>query len=1084
MNYASTSKPSHKRRHPGGHRDSPSTHHHHSFSISDFLPPSADAPVVTYVDRVSSDNRRTYSTPVTILPPSPVKRMRADIQRRGMDRPPPLMVVVEAERYTMDELQEHELADNADESPETPAQKRTCSDPAMNAWMPQRDAFLSALLWRDGRGSHQDVCPTCKERPAVARCRDCLVSRVTCTECCSAAHSGNPFHWVEEWNGAYFSRRSLRDFGMHVQLGHYDGSQCGRPRSARDDFVVIDRNGIQYVALDFCGCYHTTDATPIQLLKVGLYPATLESPRTCVTFGCLDLFQTLSLQGKTTAYDFYASLESLTNATGDKPPDRYRVFLRVVRQYRHLMLLKRAGRGHDRFGVMGTADGELVLRCPACPRPGVNLPENWHEASADDRCLYIQYIAMDACFRLKRRLISSWARDPGLGTGWAYMIAPGPYLDYIASVGEQKEMSSCSGLAAIDHANDKFSRGYAVTGVGMGICARHEFILPTSVGDLQKGERYANMDYIFVSFMRHLLPILWLVVSYDIACQWSKHLRERLANLPASGRLMAILKIVELARFVIPKMHIKGHVILCQLLFAIAASTRASGPGSRADQLDDHWGFWNWAKLLKLASLLRRRHDKAVYELAAQEAALEQFSVEQSADVPGWIEMVHRFEADSTQPNPYKVKVEGLTERQVRDRFEEEEAKEVAAGRVPIHDIGPAEFMTFLLHVEDEQRRVHSLAALKQSKSTTQKINLRRQRRALNMSIQRVRSLQATYMPCALKYLESLNLAQDTVAELVPILPPSGLPHAMRSDGGCWNGLVELERSLRDAQCGSALLGLRIQLHVKQRLLLYKRHHSRHQGANTRSRALVSRNETKILCHADKYQAARRAMVSIEGGEEASVSWPMLLKDHIRCMDDSDVVSESRPDVFGSRASRETVMVSGESRRVISWIWRMTGSAGSEAEMRDSIRVEWSKAYARVRRWREEVRILAEEWRRLPLLFAYEERQWSNRAAGVEVGKMDVEQAEGLVAYAAKQADVYRNLARRAEQTRTAPRLRRGQRRSAVVREEISLAGQGGTEDTDSGFDGEEVEVVVDEFGNASDDDDEDAIMDGDVYDD
>jgi hypothetical protein len=51
-------------------------------------------------------------------------------------------------------------------------------------------------------------------------------------------------------------------------------------------------------------------------------------------------------------------------------------------------------------------------------------------------------------------------------------------------------MGTCSGLAALDHVNTKFSRGYVATGVGMGVCVRHDFVQPNSVGDLQKGERY------------------------------------------------------------------------------------------------------------------------------------------------------------------------------------------------------------------------------------------------------------------------------------------------------------------------------------------------------------------------------------------------------------------------------------------------------------------------------------------------------------------------------------------------------------------------------------------------------------------
>lgn len=50
-------------------------------------------------------------------------------------------------------------------------------------------------------------------------------------------------------------------------------------------------------------------------------------------------------------------------------------------------------------------------------------------------------------------------------------------------------MSTCVGLGALDHANTNFSRGYATTGVGLAVCARHEFVQPNGVVDLQKGER-------------------------------------------------------------------------------------------------------------------------------------------------------------------------------------------------------------------------------------------------------------------------------------------------------------------------------------------------------------------------------------------------------------------------------------------------------------------------------------------------------------------------------------------------------------------------------------------------------------------
>lgn len=50
-------------------------------------------------------------------------------------------------------------------------------------------------------------------------------------------------------------------------------------------------------------------------------------------------------------------------------------------------------------------------------------------------------------------------------------------------------MSTCTGLAALNHAETKFSNGYATMEIGACINVRHEFMLLNGIGDLQKGER-------------------------------------------------------------------------------------------------------------------------------------------------------------------------------------------------------------------------------------------------------------------------------------------------------------------------------------------------------------------------------------------------------------------------------------------------------------------------------------------------------------------------------------------------------------------------------------------------------------------
>ncbi|KAF7306305.1 CxC2 domain-containing protein [Mycena indigotica] len=1029
----------------------------------------------------------------------------------------------EPERYEM--AQDPHTPTN--DAPSASARASQPADKAMHDWAHNfRDKFIQGMLWRDGRGRLSSSCGLCggNSEDAIYRCEVCYGDCMLCQECCVKTHATNPTHFIQKWTGVYFIRTSLRDLGLQIHFGHPLGQLCPLPRIGPADFVIIADNGIHEVAIDFCGLaiilrrQHPLERALLLLALIGF-----------ITCHCVP---------KTTPYDFYSTLESLTDGTGIKPPDRYSVFMRISRQYRHLLLLKRMGRGHDTYGVMGTGSGELALRCPACPRPGVNLPEGWENAPPEDQCLYIMFIAIDACFRLKRRAISNELRDPGLGTGWAYMLEWQPYREYLSTVTDQQEMSTCSGLAALDHANSKFSRGYSVTGVGMGVCARHEFVLPNGVGDLQAGERYSNMDYIFASFMRHLDSRLRKLISYDIVCQWMKYLLERLAKLPSMVRLSLALMMV---RFAIPKMHIKGHLLLCQIFFSlllilgsgmtdgegierpwsmiggIAASTRVCGPGSRWDQLDDHWSFWNWLKTLGLALLLRRRMDRAIEECEKQEQDFETLTLGHADRALQWKQQVDEFEADNSKPNPYESKSEGMTENAVRKMFEEEEAEQEKAGLIPIHDVSPTEFIVALLDAEADQRRIRGLVDLKKTRGTSGGISLRRQRRKLNRAIKRLRTLQSTYTPAALRALEALKLPQDTFAERVPLLPPSAISRLERGNGGCRDGLIDIERALREAQCRSALTSLQLQLHVKARLLTYKRNNSRAQAMNTRSRTLVDQNERKILLHSEKYQNAWRALVALEG-DEKSVSWRKLEKGDIRCMEEPEEVQrdyqkrqkaeraqkardaellraglpvlptsifpmdnedmeadEDEDEIEGisiDRSNRQDVareanafFKHGESRRHISWIWSNTADTSEAVE--EALRIEWAKSYARMRRWKEEVRILAAEAGRIPLSFAAEENAWIERAKKINVSELGGEQAEGAIAYATKHADLYRNLARRAEATMTRPKVARGKKGQREVFEIYTAVGADVMLDERVDTDDE------DEHGNASDEDED-----------
>lgn len=130
--------------------------------------------------------------------------------------------------------------------------------------------------------------------------------------------------------------------------------------------------------------------------------------------------------------------------------------------------------------------------------------------------------------------------------------------------------------------------------------------------------RYVNMDYIFFSALRNT-PIKALNVSYNIACQWTRHLWERMETLPHS--LHFPYQDQKVTAFV-PKFHLPAHVTECQwqysfnytkgaactdgeapergwsTLNAMASSTKEMGPGHRRDTLDDLIGDSNWKKFI------------------------------------------------------------------------------------------------------------------------------------------------------------------------------------------------------------------------------------------------------------------------------------------------------------------------------------------------------------------------------------------------------------------------------------------------------------------------------------------------------
>ncbi|KAH9829413.1 uncharacterized protein C8Q71DRAFT_888932 [Rhodofomes roseus] len=923
----------------------------------------------------------------------------------------------------------HDLADYVDAHKK---RKRTAGDNPLREWTPHTDDWLAELLRLEGRCGYSETdCAGCGSEQSPFRCRDCFDVRMWCETCVLERHQDLPFHRLETWQDSlYFVKVDLKSLGLRIQLGHPSGERCTNPKRAfGDDFVVLDLSGIHQVALDFCGCTQAL-SRPTQLLRARLFPATPTNPKTAATFTLLRHFHLLSNQANVSGFEFHTTLARLTDNTGlDPPPDRYPSLMRMMRMWRNLRMFKRAGRGHDAAGVKATAPGECAVICPVCPHPGKNLPEDWKSAPPERQWLYRLFIGIDANFRLKRRAVSSNDRDPGLNHGYAYFVEETGYKDHLRKYSDlvQETTSTCSNHDAVRLVNSKGRETTDATGIVTIECTRHDMKRPCAVGDLQKGERYVNTDYIFQSSLKGSDHVV-LVVSYDIACQWSVHFWERMNKYDpqwdAAGRRFI---------FLIPKFHLPAHQASCREDYSFnytkyvgrtdgeavergwsavngfSGSTRDMGPGARRDMLDDVFADYNWRKITRLPNSILTKVKNIVELRSNQVLAFQAYDEKvDPALKAAWTTQVEAWEAsDGASPNPFAVTRRPITMAAVRLKLAELEADELkartqrrdqnAAPHATLDDlISPYALISQGLEHEEEQRRLKEKKADLGSRATDlQKGNVVVARNALHRTIEAWQAVQHLYMPtvAAHRSRDASRSTASSLAEDLPLYLPSNVIELLMPVD---RKLQDIEWELRVGLAHDALEDIRRLICVKRKLLEVKGRFISGQHHNTRARGVITRCDKKITQARAKYHACYEALVRLA---------PALDKTHwrrdtgLQKLDDNDVRHMSEPDP--TKEDEQT-----EGTRTISWIWTTKGarSGDDDEDEQEMLRIEWCQARARAHRFTEEGQLLEEEMRRVVQFYEWQASWWRARMDSWE-GR-SAEHREGLVAYARRQADL------------------------------------------------------------------------------
>ncbi|KAL1699668.1 hypothetical protein EV121DRAFT_283940 [Schizophyllum commune] len=948
----------------------------------------------------------------------------------------------------------------------TGKRKRYASDDPMQCWRPYDQMFLHELLRHEGlAGDHHNTkCASCKTTPSLDttyyKCADCGV-HILCEGCCLEQHQHLPLHRIARWTGDYWDKLiSLKDLGLVYQVGH-GGRPCPAPQTTVYSMTVIAATHICRINIRYCACSRGERANHVQqLLREGWYPATVLEPSTCALFSTLDHFMLLTAIANTNVRDFITSLQTSGNALRLLPlAECYRAFGVMTRQWAFLHRMMRAGRAHDTRGIAGTLPGEAAVRCWACPRDGVNMPAGWRE----DPTQYVHtlFLSMDANFRLKNRFRKNARSDAALSGGSGCFVEPQQFKQHLKGYVNEEDVSTCISFAALMEKDTKMTTGCRVSGCGACSCTRHETIRPNGLGDLQKGERYANMDYIFWSSVKGE-QVSRVMLTYDIGCQWKKGLLARVQKLPAAIQPKATAHLPAFEVDVrLPVWHGNVHDIACRSansvryargagkpdgegperiwsqMNSMATATKEMGEGVR-DGVIEHWtAHHNVQKNVGQGSVLEGRLKLAMAQREQRRAEL--LDIEQALKTPvlkAWQKIYDEYERDNSKPNPFMPQVtEGPSEQGVRAQLVRDEAEDIKLGRTPMCATTKATFIVLGLQLEEMQRRIASMAADITLATLDRDRKVQEQRVAWFKKLARYRTLQDHFMPAAAaKALADEQARNPDVlppdAEHVKIWLPSNLTRAEREEG-CVDGLAKVEVSLRVAQCTDTLKDIRYRLHARRYIINERNAHATGQQQSTRARNIIARLDERIARVAEKYRAARRGLFSLAHDTD----YPMFqeLKDNDLTIDDdreADGASTERLNNHGGRGSRAvgnarksdaipstardraiaSVREADSRRNLTSWIWTALGgpTQDAEAQVHDAVRVEWAKARARSERWTEEVNIITEEMRRVLRCLRWYRRHWEN-LAGFEA-ELDPAGRAGLRAYALRQASLFGRL--------------------------------------------------------------------------
>lgn len=222
---------------------------------------------------------------------------------------------------------------------EEPKPRKQRTETIAEMLLEHSDALRDAILAKEREPRIGHPCACNASQPALYRCNECFARGPLCCNCIVVHHKHIPFHWIEKWDGSQFVKDTLSNLGLIISLGH-DSRRCPYaiwgPEPGRL-LTIVHTNGMHRMRVVPCNCNSPAIPDAIQFTSAGLFPATMELPRTVFTFQVLKDFEVHNLAAKKTVQKQCVELQRLTReASPSAAPDRSASFIPVARVWRQL----------------------------------------------------------------------------------------------------------------------------------------------------------------------------------------------------------------------------------------------------------------------------------------------------------------------------------------------------------------------------------------------------------------------------------------------------------------------------------------------------------------------------------------------------------------------------------------------------------------------------------------------------------------------------------------------------------------------------------------------------------------------------